>query len=329
MNILIMSAGRRVSLIQYFKQELNEIGAKVIAADSSSLAPALYFADHYEIVPPITAPNYIEQLLQICDKYQIKALLSLIDPELSVLAPHKDEFSEHGVKLILSDPDTVDLCFDKKRTHDVLSQAGIPVIPTYCDGTEVLSALRQGIISFPLFVKRRLGSGSVGNQIVHSESELITRLNNGSDDIIQPYVDGVEYGTDVYVDLVSGQPISIFARKKFSMRAGEADKSVSVKDPSLTNLAMRIVEAVPLRGPIDIDYFYSEIGYAVLEINPRFGGTYLHAYGAGQNYVRYIIQNLYGLPNPQQIEDYEEGVVMLKYDQPLIQKIAINKVVPV
>ena len=46
-NILILSAGRRVELVNCFKAARDRLGiaGKVIACDASDLAPALYFAD--------------------------------------------------------------------------------------------------------------------------------------------------------------------------------------------------------------------------------------------------------------------------------------------
>ena len=53
MNILILSAGTRNKIVQYFRKELNGEG-KVIATDCSNLAPAIYEADGYYIVPRIS-----------------------------------------------------------------------------------------------------------------------------------------------------------------------------------------------------------------------------------------------------------------------------------
>ena len=81
-NILILSCGTRNKIVQYFKKELTGRGL-VIAADSSYLAPALYEADKHFIVPRITDDGYLNTILTICKENNVKAILSLIDPELS------------------------------------------------------------------------------------------------------------------------------------------------------------------------------------------------------------------------------------------------------
>src|SRR5699024_2385003 len=104
MNILILSAGTRNKIVQYFKKELNE-ECRVIATNCSNLAPTIYKTDKYYIVPRITDENYINIILDICKKEEIDTLISLIDPELSLIAKNVVRFKEIGVKPIISDYD--------------------------------------------------------------------------------------------------------------------------------------------------------------------------------------------------------------------------------
>lgn len=53
MNFLILAAGTRNKVVQYFVKTFSGIG-KVIATDANTLGPAIYDADKYYIVPPIT-----------------------------------------------------------------------------------------------------------------------------------------------------------------------------------------------------------------------------------------------------------------------------------
>ena len=89
MNILILSCGTRNKIVQYFKENINGNG-KVVATDCSEIAPALYDADKYYTVPRMTEPGYIDVILDICKKEKIDGVLSLIDPELSLLALNND-----------------------------------------------------------------------------------------------------------------------------------------------------------------------------------------------------------------------------------------------
>lgn len=72
---------------------------------------------------------------------------------------------------------------------------------------------------------------------------------------------------------------------------------------------------------MDADFFYKNGQYYLSEINPRFGGAYLHAYGAGVDFVKLIEKNVNGEANEQRIGDYEENIVMMMYDSVIIKKI--------
>jgi carbamoyl-phosphate synthase large subunit len=133
--------------------------------------------------------------------------------------------------------------------------------------------------------------------------------------MIQEYMNGQEYGADVYIDLISGKCTSIFLKKKIKMRAGETDKSVSVKDPELFERIRAFVEKCGFRGMIDIDLFLIDGKWYLSEVNPRFGGGFPHAYGCGVNTPAAVIRNLQGQENPVTIGDYAEGIYMMKYNE--------------
>ena len=132
MNILILSAGTRDKVVQYFKKELGERG-RIIATDCSNLAPAVYEADAFYLVPRITAPGYLDVILDICKKEQITGVFSLIDPELSLLAKERDRFLALGVTPIVSDYELVETCFDKYRMFEMLQDMQIPTARCYMD----------------------------------------------------------------------------------------------------------------------------------------------------------------------------------------------------
>ena len=133
-------------------------------------------------------------------------------------------------------------------------------------------------------------------------------------------MDGVEYGADVYIDLISGEIISIFIKEKIKMRAGETDKAVSVKDETLFALIEEFVRKAGFRGIIDIDIFKVNDEYYISEVNPRFGGGYPHAYACGVNIPEFIINNLQGNKNGPVIGHYQENIYMMKYNEIMIKE---------
>lgn len=319
MNILILSCGTRNKVVQYFKKALAGQG-NVIATDMSPNAPALYDADKHYIVPRMSAPGYIDVIFDICKKEKISGVLSLIDPELSLLAKHMDDFAALGVTVIGSSYDLCEQSLDKMQMFRYLTEHGYRCAKSYVSKEQFYEDMAAGVISYPVFVKPVQGSASISISKVY-DKETVDLLFDHSDNLmIQEFLNGQEIGADVYIDMISGDVVSIFTKKKLVMRAGETDKAVSFKDEKLFALIQCFVKEIGFRGQIDIDIF--EIGgeYYISEVNPRFGGGYPHAYECGCDHMTLICNNLKGISNEKNIGNYEENLVMMKYNEIMIRK---------
>jgi len=314
MNILILSCGTRNKIIQYFKKELYGNGL-VLAADCSHLAPAIHEADQHFIIPKIHDKEYLDSILSICKKNNVKAIFSLIDPEINLLAKHKQEFLDIGTLPILSDYDVVEMCFNKYMMYEFLKINGFKTVRSYLDKDKFFSDIEGGLIKYPVFLKPVKGSASINISKVASRAELEILFNQHDNLMIQEFIDGVEYGADVYIDMISNETVAIFVKEKISMRSGETCKAVSIKDPILFELINKFVKKAGLKGIIDIDIFGINGEYYISEVNPRFGGGYPHAYESGVNMPKMIINNVSGRINSDVIGGYDEGIYMMKYNE--------------
>lgn len=319
MNILISSAGTRNKIVQYFKNELGNQGT-VIATDCSEIAPAIYEADKYYIVPRITDSNYINTILEICKTEKINGVLSLIDPELSLLAKNKSLFDAIGTTIIGSDYDICERALNKWEMYQWLKENGYPCARTYIDINEFYSDLNTGEISFPVFVKPIYGSASISISKVSDKKTLELLFSNNDNLLIQEYLNGQEIGADCYIDILSGELVSVFTKKKLVMRAGETDKAVSFKNSALFNIINDFCKKCNFKGQIDIDIFDIDGKYYISEVNPRFGGGYPHAYECGVNHIKLIVNNLKSIENSVNIGNYDEGIYMMKYNDIMIKK---------
>ena len=324
MNVLILSAGTRNKIVQYFKRELNGTG-KVIATDCSNLAPAIYEADKYFITKRITENGYLEDILDICKNENIDTLFTLIDPEISLISKNIEKFKAIGVNPIVSDYDKVEMCFDKYKMYNFLKDNNFKTAKSYIDKQEFYKDLEDNKITFPVFVKPVKGSASLNINKVSSKEELDVIWKQADDLMIQEFMNGQEYGADVYIDMISKEPVLIFVKKKIKMRAGETDKSSSFKDEKLFELIKDFVKKAGFKGIIDIDIFEVNGEYYISEVNPRFGGGYPHAYESGVNVPKMIINNINGIENKEQIGNYDEGIYMMKYNEIKIMKGNINE----
>lgn len=314
MNFLILAAGTRNKIVQYFKRAFDGIGT-VVATDASELGPAIYDADKYYIVPPITEPGYIDIVLDICKKEQISGVLSLIDPELSLLAENKEKFDALGVTIIGSSYELCEMALDKMQMYEWLKTHRYNCARSWMDKNEFYKAVETGEITYPVFVKPYRGSASISISKVYDKETIDLLFAHGDDLMIQEFLNGQEIGADVYIDLVSGEVVSIFTKKKIKMRAGETDKAVSFKDLELFKLIERFVLEAGYRGQIDIDIFEINGQYYISEVNPRFGGGYPHAYESGCDHMKLILNNLNGIVNQKNIGAYDEGIYMMKYSE--------------
>lgn len=323
MNILILSAGTRNKIVQYFRKALDGKGL-VIATDCSDIAPAIYDADKYYIVPRMSAPGYVSIILDICKKEQIGGVLSLIDPELSLLAEHAEEFKAVGTTVIGSSYDLCEMALDKMQMYKWLVDHHYKCARSYTDKNLFYSDVKAGVVSFPVFVKPVRGSASVAISKVDDKETVELLFAHEDDLMIQEFLDGQEIGADVYIDMLSGEIVSIFTKKKIKMRAGETDKSVSFKDEKLFALMERFVAEAGYRGQIDIDIFDIDGEYYISEVNPRFGGGYPHAYECGCNHINMIIRNLEGQANQKSIGAYDDEIYMMKFNEIMIQRKSIK-----
>lgn len=209
----------------------------------------------------------------------------------------------------------------------LLKQMQIPTGMCYVDKNAFYADKKEGKIDYPVFVKPVKGSASLNINKVTCDEEIEVLFASYEDLMIQEFMNGQEYGADVYIDMLSGKCTSIFIKKKIKMRAGETDKSVSVKNQTLFELIEKFVEKCGFCGMIDIDIFEIDGIFYISEVNPRFGGGYPHAYECGVDMPAQILNNLEGRENPVTIGEYKEGICMMKYNEVLIRDMSEETVI--
>ena len=320
-SILFTNVGRRGKLMIDFIESIgNDI--QIVASDNWSVAPALFTAQKYYLTPKIRDDNYIDSLLEICKRENVKAITSLIDPEIQLLSHNADKFVNEGVIPLCPSEKSAELCFDKYKMYEYLSRVGIKTVLTYDNLDSFKNAFNNHEIEFPVFIKPRTGSGSVGATKIISMSELQEAFaENKFDYIIQEFMNCEDCDADVYIDALSHKLVAAFSKKKIETRIGGASKTISFKDDKLFAFIELIVNNFEFSGAVDMDFFYKDGEYYLSEINPRFGGAYLHAYGAGVDFPKMILNNIRGIENENCIGNYEDGIIMLMYDDVVITNI--------
>lgn len=310
MNILFTCAGRRNYIINYFKEAIGDKGF-IYAADMQLSAPALVDAHKAFVVPGIYEPSYITELSTICQNENVDAIISLNDLELPILSANKSKFEKINVNVIVSSEKVIDITFDKFKAYEFAVQHLINTPITYISLKSAKYDIYNNQLSFPIVLKPRWGSASIGIDIVYNmeELELAYRLHTiklertilqeasksskHENILIQEFIEGQEYGLDIINDLQGNYQATI-VKKKLSMRAGETDKAMTVDNAKLRAIGKKIGKALKHVGNLDCDFFLKNGKYYLLEMNSRFGGGYPFSHEAGVNVPKVIIGWLEG-----------------------------------
>lgn len=308
MNVLIASAGRRVSLLHSAKETFQRISpsSKIHAVDlNPGLSAACHVADQSVQAPRVTDPKYGDFLLDYCLSESIGLLIPTIDTELSILAELRETFAKRDITIAISDKSVCDTFYRKRPTHDFFKRYGFKT-------PSILSELETG--TYPLFAKLDNSSCSVGARKVNSFTDAEQLLALGEDYVFQEFIEGEEYTVDFYL-AKNGEPAMIIPRKRLEVRAGEVSKSITCKDETIIQEVKNLCSVLKgAWGPMTLQLFKTPNNQIIfIEINPRVGGGYPLSYHAGLNIFDLLHREISG-EVLQYSQDWEDALTMLRYD---------------
>lgn len=323
MKILFTSVGRRVELIQAFRDAANDLEAdlKIVGADITESAPALYYCDERRLVCPIRDRQYIPQLLTICRDDAIDCLIPTIDTDLLLLAENKSKFEMIGTKVLISAVDKVKLCRDKNYTSDYFSSLGLKSPLSINSVEKYEEYIAEGRAGFPAFIKPKNGSSSVNAYRADGLEDLEIYSEKIRDYIIQPYIAGKEYTIDIFCNY-EGNPVYITPRERLTVRAGEVLKTRIVQDDIMIAEMQTLIADFKPCGQITVQLIRDEEtgDDYYIEINPRFGGGAPLSMKAGADSAKAVIRML----NGEKLEYVEraarDGATYSRFDQSICVK---------
>ncbi len=315
MNILITSAGQRVSLVRAFQKELKTIypDKKVFTTDMfPELSAACNVSDRYFKVRRVTDPQYIDELITICESNDIRMVVPTIDTELLILAQNKARLEKLGIHAIISSVSFIEKCRDKRKTNLFFEHRNIEV-PRNIDKTNP---------QFPLFIKPYDGSLSVNTFLIEFPEQLTHFHLTNEKFLFMEYIDKnehSEYTIDMYFDKTN-HVRCIVPRKRLLVRAGEINKGLTCKNELVSFLKEKLNFIEGAVGCLTVQAFLNERTGRIIaiEINARFGGGYPLSYKAGANYPLWLIKEYFNDQTIAYTEDWEDSLLMLRYDDEVI-----------
>jgi len=313
LGVLFTCVGRRVSLLKSFRRAAKQlkINAAFFGTDTTDLSSALQLCDEGFLVKPTTHPGYIKQLLSIVKANSVKLLVPTVDLDLKVLARNKQKFTAAGCRVLVSTPQVVDICQDKRKTYQFLAKNGFDTVLTM----SVRAALSKKKLSWPCFLKPWDGSAGRGNAVVNNRRELSFYAKRIPNAICQEFITGTEHTCDVYVDF-NMKVRCVVPRKRIEVRAGEVSKGQIVKNPRIMSEAAMLAETLGAGpGVITLQLFLTDDGrLKFIEINPRFGGGAPLSIKAGANFPKWILQEASGKKTNIRFDGFKDDLIMLRYD---------------
>lgn len=311
MKLLFTSVGRRVELIQAFKEAAKQYGIDLIiyGVDLIDTAPALFFCDKKVQICRITDENYIPSLLKLCKDESIDALIPTIDTDLLILSQNKAVFEKNGTKVFISNEDKIKICRDKRKTALFFDSIGLKSPMPIDDYIKYKGG-------YPAFIKPKDGSSSINTYKVNDKAELETYAKEVPDYIVAPFIDGIEYTVDVFCDY-EGNPIFITPRIRLAVRSGEVLKTQISQDSRIIEETKNIISAFKPCGAITIQLIRQKetgIDYFI-EINPRFGGGAPLSMKAGANSALELLKSLNGEKLNFVDGAAENGAIYSRFDQ--------------
>ncbi|MBR1862702.1 MAG: ATP-grasp domain-containing protein [Ruminococcus sp.] len=311
LRILFTSVGRRVELMQAYKKAAAELGAKVTVygADITDTAPALFFCDRRIIVKRIKDPGYIPQLLDVCQRENIDALIPTIDTDLLILSENKERFAGIGTQVLIGDPDKIRLCRDKRLTADYFISCGLKSPVPVDDYMKY-----EG--GYPAFIKPKDGSSSIDAYRVNSCEELKTYARRVEDYIIQPFIEGTEYTIDAFCDL-NGEPVFITPRERTAVRSGEVLKTTICQDDVMIEECKKLLADFRPVGAITVQLIKQKStgDNYYIEINPRYGGGAPLSIKAGADSAKVCIRMLMGEKVSYTHKAAKDKAIYSRFDQ--------------
>ncbi|EPR69726.1 hypothetical protein ADIWIN_4001 [Winogradskyella psychrotolerans RS-3] len=317
MNILITSAGRRVSLIRSFQKEINKINkdSKVFATDADPiLSAACQIADGFFKVPRLDAPDYISVLINFCKTHNISLIVPTIDTELLELAKNKEKFKQEGIEVVISSVDFVSKCRNKRVIHQFFESHNVSVAKEY----------EKDNYSLPLFIKPIDGSRSVDTYLIRTKEDLTDYHFSNEKLMFLEYIDHEEYDEFTCDLYFSKDHIlkCVVPRKRIEVRDGEVYKALTVRNSLVPYIKKNLNKINGAVGCLTAQFFLhkddNEKIYAI-EINPRFGGGYPLSYLSGANFTKWIIEEyLYDKSIEEKFDAWESDLLMIRYDDEVL-----------
>ncbi len=306
---VLMSASSSPSMPGMLKCLKNngERNVRVVGIDMTSDPSAKYMVDAFYQVPAANDPSFPSIVLDICRKEKVDVYFPNVSAEVEAVVAIKAEFEKNGVKLSVSNIESVSISNNKLHTYQALESAGIPVPKYYAVHSVedfINGCVYMGYPEKPVCLKIVNSSGSRGvrlidakksryhifayekpNSFYTSYEDMLSVLR--SVDVLDEMMllecmEGPEFTVDLLAD--KGQVVYEVGRENVVSLMSIAQDTIVKYDELAYRISEDVVKLLKMDGNVGFDFMRNEKGEAVLmDINPRITATVSVIAAAGVN----------------------------------------------
>ncbi len=306
---VLITAGGTVTA-QSLVKALREDGRTTFIAvgDMNPLNATRAFVDDFVELPAASAPDFARRCLEAARRLEIDLLVPLIvEAEFLPLDEARERFEAIGCRLLVPPREIFLRTGDKLDFANFLTEIGVPGPDTR------LYAPDMQVDRFPVYLKPRRGSGSIGTSRIESSHSLHETASGRSDLIVQEAVDGAEFTVDAFA-AEPGRVVAAVPRERIAIKAGVSVKGRTYRHPAIEAIVRDVVEKSGLRGPANVQGMLRPDGsFSIIEMNPRFSGTLALTTAAGINFASLTIDMIEGKPIANLLGRHEDGLTMMRY----------------
>lgn len=303
----------------------------LVGVDMNSMASSRRLVDSFYQVPSAKQDDFIDSIIDICEKEKVKIIIPLVTRELYAFSKKKKELEKLGIKTLVMEYDTLSIVNNKYKLLQYMKNNNLNT-PNFCRATnieEVKCAIKKiGYPNKPICVKGAEGNGSRGIRIIdpnislfdclfnekpgykytsyNSLIEVLEEKDSIPEMMVMDYLSGQEYGIDVLCD--NGAVIYMAGRYNSSVNSSIPQCAIIENREEPFNIAKNLIYKLKMSGNINFDFIYENGEPYLIEINPRFSATIASYMPAGLNLPYLGVKYLLGEELPD--VSLHEGIKM-------------------
>lgn len=286
---------------------LDKENVYAVGVDRREVTSGNQFCDKTYQIPRFTDVElYKKKILEIVKKEKIDVIFPALHEEIALYQEFREEL---GILVALPESDHFKALMDKEQTYIHLAKNGLSkYIPRYIGFTSTRK-IRQIINSHfaedeNIVVKEVTGYGAMGFSIVTERDRYLqavrqgknkyisvedfSEIDSGDRKIAMEYLSGTEYSVDVF--LHDDQLIVAVPRERTGVSSGIVLDGKVIYDAALISAAAEVAESLASEGFLNLQFFKTDNGFLLTDVNARFCGSQVMSLGAGVNFPYLLIQ---------------------------------------